>query len=776
MLQPTFDFDPRKLPVVETPAVMPTIEPTRTVDLREMVRILQRRRWIILGAVGIITAAAAIFVLSVTPRYTGTATVLIDPHRSQVANTSDQPQAASNFASDDAMIESQVLLIQSVAVLSRVVDNLHLVDDPEFAPKPGLLDPIRNLFRSNGTPGGRSPQEIAKANTIEALQRRLKVTREGTTFVIDIDVSAEDPERAAKIANAVADGYFYEQVQSRYNTNKIAASWLNRQIDDLKARVLASDKAVAEFRASNDLITTQGQTVNDQQLSELNNKLIDAHVQTAEARAKLDQVQAIAKNHGDPGTLDQALASDVIKQLRTQYAEVAKNVADVSSKYGPQHPLVVNARAQLREAQRLIDQEVGRILENTREAYRVAQSREQALKNSLAQLQSTSSSSNQAQVRLRELQREADANRTLYESFLARYKQTTAQESLDLPDSRVVSRAEPPIRPSFPKTGLIMALAFMVGAGFGVVLAFIVDFLDRRVKSPRQAEDITGRPTLAAVPLVGTRELARRAHRGRQVLEQYEPGKSAMLPALMQPPLMRYALEEPTSLFAEAVRAVRLAVQRSSAGVQGNIVMVSSSIDGEGKTTLAANLALSLAAVGMRTIIVDGDLRNPELSRSLCPTARIGSVEVATRQATLEQTVLFDESTGLALLPSPPGRRQSGFINEFVFSGAMRRLLAHLRTQFDVVVVDSPPLVPLVDSRALAEQADRIVLAIRWDATPQDVVAQALESVAPVYHRIVGTVLTRVDLRQLRFYDYYRSSSYMQPYSYLGHPRVEAAP
>jgi capsular exopolysaccharide synthesis family protein len=205
------------------------------------------------------------------------------------------------------------------------------------------------------------------------------------------------------------------------------------------------------------------------------------------------------------------------------------------------------------------------------------------------------------------------------------------------------------------------------------------------------------------------------------------------------------------------------------------MVMVSSSIDGEGKTTLAASLAMSLAAVGTRTIIVDGDLRNPELSRSLCPQAKFGLVEAAARRAPLDQAVLFDRQSGVAVLPSPP-RRRGGFINEFVFSDAMRGLLDHLRRQFDFVIVDSPPLSPLVDGRALAEQADCIVLAIRWDATPQEVVGQALETLGPVQDRVIGTVLTRVDMRQLRFYDYYRSSSYMEPYSYLGQPRVEPAP
>ena len=778
MLQPVFEYDRRKLvPTIEVPAAAPAGDTGagRTVDLREMVRILRRRRWIIFSTVAAIAGATGIYLLTATPLYTATATVLADPHRSQVADTTDQAPAPSNFGTDDAMVESQVLLIKSVAVLRRVVEDLKLVDDPEFAPHPGLLDPIKKLFRRAPVADGRSPEELAEANVIEALQQRLKVTREGTTFVIDIDASSERAKRAAEIANAIADSFFEEQVQSRYNTNKIAASWLDRQLADLKSRVLASDKAVAEFRAKNDLITTQGQTVNDQQLSDLNNKLVEAQVLTAETRAKYQQVEDIVKNHRDPGALDQALASDVIKQLRTQYADVAKNVADVSSKYGPQHPTVVNAKAQLRETQRLINQELKRILDNTHESYRVAQSREQALKSSLDKLQSTSSTSSQAQVRLRELQREADANRTLYESFLARYKQTTAQQSLKLPDARVVARAEIPIRPSFPKRALIMALAILIGSGIGVVLAFITDFLDRRVKSLRQAEEITGLPTLAAIPLVGTRELARRAHLGRQALDQYDPKSTALLPPLLRPPLMRYALEEPTSLYAEAVRAVRLAVQRSTGGGRGNIVMVSSSIDGEGKTTLAASLALSLSAVGLRTILVDGDLRNPELSRSLCPRAKVGLVEAAVRQVPLVEAVLFDRSSPFAVLPAPL-RSRGSFVNEFVFSDAMRNLLHHLRNQFDFVILDSPPLAPLVDARALAELADRIVMAIRWDATPQEVVGQALETLAPVHERVIGTVLTRVDLRRLRFYDYYRSSSYMEPYSYLGQPRVEPAP
>jgi exopolysaccharide transport family protein len=744
--------------------------------LRESLRVLKRRRWIVAATTAVFVTAALLFVFLVAPRYTATATVLIDPRRSNVADSDSNQQKASSPTSDDATVNSQAVLLQSDAVLRRVVDELNLGKDPEFGGHKSMVASVMRLFTpSHAAPNRQSADDVAKAKAVSYLgSRRLKVARDGTTFVIDVDATSESPEKAAQIANAVVDAYFAEQVQGKFDTRKIAASWFDKQLGGLKSKVEESDRAVEEYRAAHNLTITQGVTVNDQQLTDLNNKLIDAHVQTAEARAKFEQVQNIVQNHADPGTLEQALQSEVIARLRTQYADVAKNLADLSSKFGPQHPQVVNARAQLRETKKLIDEEVHRILDNTQQAYKVAQSREDALTKSLANLKNVSNESGIEQVRLRELQREADANRTLYESFLARYKETSAQESLELPDARLVSKASVPIQPSFPKTTLILGFAGLLGVGFGGVLAFVIDSADHRVKSLRQAEEVTGVPTLAAIPVIGTRELSDRANRGRQELENYDPSAVQLLPTAMQPPLMRYVLDEPTSLFAESVRAVRLAIQRAARNEPAKSIMVTSSIDGEGKTTLATNLALSIASLGMRAILVEGDLRNPEMSRSLCPQAKVGVVDVALGRARFEQALFFDQATGLAVLPSPPKPRGEA-VSEFVFSDAMRNMLDHLRKHFDYVIIDAPPLVPLIDARALGEIADRVVLAIRWDSTPRDVVAQALETLSTEQEHLIGTVLTRVDMERLRDYDYYRSSSYLTPYSYLGQPRVGGA-
>jgi capsular exopolysaccharide synthesis family protein len=609
-----------------------TLSPVFT--LRESVRILLRRRWIVIGFVVTILSLAAAFIAIATPRYTATSTLLIDPRRSQATQASDQ---APNYSSYSPVVDSEVLVIQSKTVLQPVVEKLKLDQDPEFGPHStwygffiGLLNfgqKLKSKDLEDQSPG-QSPEDLAKIKTIETLQRRLDVQRQSTSFVITVSATSEIPQKAAKIANAVADAYLNELVRNSNNNSKVAASWFNQQLDDLKERERVLQDRLVHLGPSND---------------------------------------------------------------------------------------------------------------------------------------------SNATVRLRELVRELGANRAIFDSLLARYKQTTAKGDLQLPESRILATADIPTGPSFPKSLLIFALALPIGLALGVGVAFAVDFLDNRVKTPQHAEAITSVPTLAMIPTVSARELARQAYGRRKELKKingHDPKTSELLIPVLQPPLMRYVLQEPTSLFAEGVRAVRLAVQRGANSKSTKLILVSSSISGEGKTTLAVNLALSLASVGMRTILLDGDLRNPEMTRSLCPQAEYGLIETATGRAPIERAVLIDKPTGLFVLPSLP--RNANFVNEFAFSSPMVHLLENLRKHFDFVIIDAPPIMPLVEARALAETADGIVLAIRCDATAHDVVAQSLGALSPVRDRLLGTVLTRVDLRRLRYYGHGGSASLTGSYSYLG--------
>ncbi|MDR6661744.1 GumC family protein [Tardiphaga sp. 1201_B9_N1_1] len=759
MLQRNFDQ-----PYPAAPEPVPTAVAgwqAPTVDLREMARILRRRWRAVVLPAAVLGGIALAYVATATTLYTANSTVLVDPRRANVVETNQS--VLTNFGTDDATIESQTLLIQSLTILQRVVDKLKLTQDLEFMPKPGLLDPIRNLFRSSSPVDGVSPEDAARAYSIYLLQRRMKVTRQGTTFLVDIAVSSESPQKAATIANAVADAYFEEQVRAKFDATRIAAKWLGGQIDALKNRVVTSEQAVADYRSANNLAVSQGVTVNDQQITDLNSKLIAARVQTAEARAKFDQVQQLAKTGGDAGGLNAAVSSEMVTKLRAQYADIAKNEADLTSKYGPRHPQVANVRAQLKDTQRLINEEIGRIVQGTAHDYDVAKSREASLQDSFDKLQGVSSTSGQAVVRLHELQREAEANRTLYESYLARSKETTAQESLEMPDSRIVSFASIPLKPSAPKTMLILGFAILLGLGGGTVLAFLTDYLDGRIKTLEQAEEISGVPALAALPSISSRELAGRAKRGRTELGNYDPRTMRLLPAALQPPLMRYAIEEPGTFFAEAIRAVRLAIQRARKIDTVKVVLVTSGLESEGKTTFAGNLALSFATLGIKTLLIDGDLRNPGLTRAVSPNADAGLLQVATGEVSLERAILLDRSTGLSILPSP-AIKDVDAITELMFSEQIVEILDRLKSHYELIIIDSPPLIPLVDGRALAELADRILLAMAWNQTPREVVAHTMELLAPVHDRILGTVLTQVDLSKIRFYDYYRSSAYLKPY------------
>ena len=461
MLQRTTEYLPAPLPREQMSAS--SAAGWDGITLTEIFRILRRRIGIIAISTIAVVLLAVTVVVVVRPLYTATSTVLIDPRRPNVVNLDTTESTIQSPATDNSTIESQVLLAQSIAVLRHVVETLKLYEDPDFKPKPGLLGPIKKLF-SSPAPQKIDPHEAEILGAVAVLQDRLKVTRERNSFLVDIGVSAHNPEKAAQISNAIANGYFNELIRSKADATKTAAGWLNQQLSDLKSRVAASDKAVEEYRAAHNLTMTQGETVNGQQITDLNTKLIEARAEEAEARAKYDQVARIAKNKSDPGSVSEALASDTIARLRAQYAQLKENDADLSSRYGAQHPQVIAVRSQLRDTQKLINDEVQRILQSRKHGYEVAAAREASLEQSLNSLQNVSGESGQAEVRLRELQREADANRTLYESFLSNYKQATARESLDLPEARIVSSADIPMQPSFPKALLFIGLAFPLGA------------------------------------------------------------------------------------------------------------------------------------------------------------------------------------------------------------------------------------------------------------------------------------------------------------------------
>jgi capsular exopolysaccharide synthesis family protein len=583
---------------------------------------IRRHGRIVVFATGLCLALALLFVTLVTPLYTATSTVLIEPRH---AETSEAGRPVlRGLGADDAVIESQVSLMQSLSVIRRVVDGLNLADDPEFVPPSGLLERIRSLFaRAPST--GASPSEVARSRAVDTLQRHLTIVREPSTFLVDISARSSDRAKAAVIANAVAQAYFSDQARAKFDATDAAAGRLRNQLDRLKSRAAESDQAVRDYRA-----------------------------------------QAASDTEAD------------------------------------------------------------------------------------------------TQQRLAELQRDADANRALYGRFLARSQGPVAQDGLETLDSRIVTRADVPVSPSIPNIPLTLGMALLIGLGFGCILALAVDYLDRRIKTQDQAK-ASGFPSLAAIPEVNARELAHLARCGRADLESYDLRRTRLLPAGLQPPILRYAISQPMSPFAEAIRSVRFALQHEARARTAQVISITSAMGGEGKTTVATNLAQSLSVLGIKVVLVEGDLRNPQLSRALCPAVRSGLLEVALAEMPLNQAILVDPATNLAIMPAPLPK-DVALLTEFASSEGMSAILTELRSHFDVMIVDAPPLLPLVDGRAIVEQSDAVILTVGWNRTPRDMFLRAVELLSPVHDRVIGSVLTRVDLGRLKLYEAFDSNLYSSAY------------
>jgi uncharacterized protein involved in exopolysaccharide biosynthesis len=441
-------------------------------DLREFVSRLRRRVRVIALTAAAIIALAVLALAIISPRYTASAILLADPRQQRVVTSE---AVLAGIGSDAAAVESQVELIASRALAQRVVGNLGLGQDPEFAPGGllgGAVDAAAALF---GISREKDEQKRLE-EIVDRFQEALKVQRRGLTYVLEVSFSSRDPSKAARITNAVTEAYLADQIGAKYDATFRASGWLNERLTELRNTVREAEQAVERYKTENNIIDLgAGQTLNERQISELNQQLILARARTAEARARLDQVRQLSSRAGPTGSMTEALQSNVIANLRAQHAQLASAEADLRASYGERHPTLANIRAQLAKVGNQIDIEVARIASGLRNEYEAARTREESLEASLTGLKDQSAGIGKAMVRLRELEREAQASRAVFEQFLLRFRETSEQQSLQKADVRIISPAAPPSRPSQPKTALILVVAAIGGLVAGVGLAAFLE-------------------------------------------------------------------------------------------------------------------------------------------------------------------------------------------------------------------------------------------------------------------------------------------------------------
>ncbi len=749
----------------------PPVEPgSLREDTSEIDRLLAaaRRQMRVMIACSVLALVVGIvYVATTVPQYTAGVTLLIDERRVRAFKDGPDTTLSDGMGSH---VDSQVELLRSSRIAFAVIDKLQLYNDPELGrPGPGLVGRLKALVFgpvSVGSPESSAPRsddvgaEDRRLNALHRVLANLDVRRVQRTLVLEIRFKSTDREKAALIANAIADAYLTDQLNSRYEATQRASGWLIDRIADLKQKVLTSDLAIQKFKADHDLISAGGRLVSEQQLGEVNTQLVAAAAETAKAEARYARIKSILDGGNTDAVVTEAIGNNMIDQLRLKFLAAAKRESDLAPKLGPTHGDVANERMEMRQYERLMFEELGRIAESYLSDLVIAQSKEKALRDSLKELVGGNASANVTAVALRELEREAETFRTLYQAFLLRYQEAVHQQSFPITDARVVTSALAPTSPSHPKTAIILALSLLLGGALGAVTGGMRELRDRAFRTEEQVREELRLESLGMLPLVDTPVRTTGFPEGSLPTSlPKDESNSGTRPLRPPPGIMRYALENPLSNYAEILRGIKLAADLTLAERMPRIIGAVSVLPNEGKTTVAKNLASLLAHQGAKTLLIDADLRNPGLTRSIAPHAEAGLLQAVMDGVPVRDLVYHERESSLAVLPAVLQRRLP-HASELLASTGMRSVLRQARQDFDWIVLDLPPLGPVIDARAMVSQIDALVLVLEWGRTTRRLVRTTLEADRQIRDKCLGVVFNKVNLRKLKMYEAHGSKAY----------------
>jgi capsular exopolysaccharide synthesis family protein len=563
-------------------------------------------------------------------------------------------------------------------------------------------------------------QQAALEGAIDALLGGLTVEQSGDSYVIGIAYTSPDPQKAALVANEVARLYVDNRLDTKRSANSRAADWLSQRANQLREALLASESAIAAYREEHELMAdSRGVMLDDETLAAFNRELIVARAERTQRAAKLSQVRKLRGQAGGLDSIMEVIASPVVGDLRRQESDLLRQEAQLSQEYGANHPTLIQLRAERRNLAAKLDIEIQNILRGLENELAVAASREAALVEHLEEAKRHIGENRAAQVHLRELEREAEANRLLYTTVINRYKELNEQEDLAEAGARVISSATAPQRPSFPQPKLMIAVGFTGSLMLGMLFAIAAEGLESGLRSGRQVEQVLGVPHLGLVPKVSG-------------LKGEKPHQ--------------YLMKKPRSAYAEAVRAVQVGLHFSNPEQPPHVILVTSSLPGEGKTTLALSLATTAARSGHKSIVVDLDLRHPSVRRELGQAiSGPGLVEVVSGEHTLEE-VIYQDETVPNLHAITIGRSTSN-PTDLLASPKLHALLTQLRSRYNYIILDAPPLLGLADTRIAARLADAVLFVVRWGKTNDEVAVNGIDSLLESRTAVAGAVLTQVDVR-----------------------------
>lgn len=703
-------------------------------------QILKKRKWILIASLVIFTSLATIVTLRMTPIYDAVGRVAINRENPMNLGSKDSDVIGQTEDYDyNVVLETHLKIFQSDAVAAEVIKNLHLDANPNFTGQEA--PPRQDALTLSETRAADVPPE---SSLIDRLQSGLTVKVIPRTRILEVHYRHHNPQLAAKIVNEFQNAFIEHNFKTKFESVTQTSQWLSKELSDLQLKVETSQEKLVKYERQNGILgIDEKQNIVTSKLDALNKELTDAQSN----RMEKESAYRLSLG-GNPEMFAKAEPSSLLEKLLSEESDLKTQYAQATTQYGPSYPKVQEIGNQLRQVQDSIQKETKRIATRLQSDYQSALGREQMLQVALDQQKKEANKLNESSIEYNLLKRDADSNRELYQGLLQRLKEAGVAAGLKSSSIHIVDAARVPRVPASPNVPRNIVLGMLMGLMSGVGLAFVLESLDKTVKTPEQAEFISALPSLGIIPL----NLKTSSNGNRNGYKRLYLSNRA-LPGEASAPTEMISFSRPKSEVAESYRALRTAILLSAPGSPPKVIVISSALPQEGKTTTSINSALVLAQQGGKVLLVDGDLRRPGVHRALKLGNQTGLSRLLSGSDQLEN-VIFPSSQvkNLFVLPAGPTPPQPA---ELLGSPLMREYLNRWREEYDHIVIDTPPILTVTDAVLLAVEADSVLMVIRAGKTEKAALRRARDLLVQMNCKVTGVVLNAFNMNFASYYGYY---------------------
>ena len=725
----------------------PIAEQEPQIEINEILRRIWGHKYILIASLVLALGGAWIYLKTTPSLYMATAVLLIEPPETNVI---DLDRVVEGLDRSPQTLRTEVEVLQSRELAAKAVELFNKSYGPEHhepAKKQSVLrhlNPfnylpedwylaVRDYWRSSKAAiFGSAPkksQDYAQSGVkeytadVDYLLGGLEVGTELGTRIIWLSFTSGDPREAAIAANSLADAYVTNTLEVKYAGTRQATEWLREQLDGLREKMEVSEAEAESLRQGEALVQLRGATLASEQISAINSELLEAQATVNRLAARINQIESLRRSPNWEDDTSALLGSQLLDGLRLEQFRLEREAAELSTEFGEKHPRMLNIRAEILDITERIRREIDRIVLASKNELEVATARRNTLQGQLNALTNQVGDLNESEMRLRVVEREAKANRVLYENFLKRYNEASVQEEVLQADARVISYAEVPEHPSYPPRKKIWIGASALGIGFGLAIVVLLHLLDKGFRTAEQFQRLTNLPILAQIPV---------AAGGKSIADQIR--------------------ENLYSRISESIGQLFVAAKLSFDSDQPvKSILITSALPQEGKTSTAAALARRAALFGEKTLLIDCDFRRPQAGSHLHMKSHKGIAEVLTGKAKLEEVLQQDEEKNLHFLSCGYEVKDAAVLMR---SKAFGRLIEDLKRRYDFVVVDSSPVLAVIDPMLMARRVDKCFLLVRWGDTPRKAVKTAIQQLRDFGIKVEASVFTQVDTKKQSYYGY----------------------